>query len=775
MNGGSRIVGLRPATGEELATDFAASGGVAAADPGPEPEYPDDATTDAWTVEMADYAATPRLPWLMPTLGILVSAGWIGSMLWFARDAFPMPPVAFVQFAAALCVVPTLVAVLCLLALRTSRAEARRFGATARAMRAEAASLEDTVFALGQRIEANRRLLHEQAQSLLTIGDAASERLQATTATLTAEAQILDTIGGSLVRAAGEVEGKLSTVFDSLPKAHVETAKMSAAVTTLGLSASERTAELTGAVAALAERGRVADEIAGGAAAKLGAHIARMESSSDAAAARLESAANDMSGAVDAVLDRAAVAIDEARKGIAAQGEAMLAMLGASQAALEKSGRDGAEALQTRLAQVEEAIERITARIGDEQERSDSLFLTLATGVDGASEQLDRLHDDGLAKSQSLAAAISALTASTAAMTETMRIGESTARNLIAGAEDLLTALDASAREIDETLPDSLIRLDERIAASRRLVGTAKPELLALVTAAESTHVAVEAVAGLVTAERTKLAEITATLSEALDIGQDKAATMDAVVGEAILKSRRFAEDAAPALVEALARIRETADHAAESARGVLADVIPDAAQSIEVASADAVRRAFARALPQPLAELEDASQAAVSAATRASERLSQQLMTISETTATIEARIERERSEREASNQDNFARRVSLLIEALNSASIDISKTFAHEVTDSAWAAYLKGDRGVFTRRAVRLLDSHQAREIARLHEEDVDFREHVNRYIHDFEAMLRQILALRDGSPLGVTLLSSDMGKLYVALAQAIERLRT
>ena len=52
---------------------------------------------------------------------------------------------------------------------------------------------------------------------------------------------------------------------------------------------------------------------------------------------------------------------------------------------------------------------------------------------------------------------------------------------------------------------------------------------------------------------------------------------------------------------------------------------------------------------------------------------------------------------------------------------------------------------------------------------------REHINRYIHDFEAMLRAVLAQRDSAPIGVTLLSSDMGKLYVALAQAIERLRT
>jgi hypothetical protein len=39
----------------------------------------------------------------------------------------------------------------------------------------------------------------------------------------------------------------------------------------------------------------------------------------------------------------------------------------------------------------------------------------------------------------------------------------------------------------------------------------------------------------------------------------------------------------------------------------------------------------------------------------------------------------------------------------------------------------------------------------------------------------MLRSVLSTRDGHALAVTLLSSDMGKLYVALAQAIERLRS
>jgi hypothetical protein len=174
------------------------------------------------------------------------------------------------------------------------------------------------------------------------------------------------------------------------------------------------------------------------------------------------------------------------------------------------------------------------------------------------------------------------------------------------------------------------------------------------------------------------------------------------------------------------------------------------------------------------MAELADSSERAVRTAREASERLTRQMLALGETTAAIEQRIDDARRERETRESENFSRRVALLIESLNSTAIDVTKILSNEVTDSAWAAYLKGDRGVFTRRAVRLLDATEAREIVRHYEEEPEFREQVNRYIHDFEAMLRRILADRDGSPLGVTLLSGDMGKLYVALAQAIERLR-
>ena len=53
-------------------------------------------------------------------------------------------------------------------------------------------------------------------------------------------------------------------------------------------------------------------------------------------------------------------------------------------------------------------------------------------------------------------------------------------------------------------------------------------------------------------------------------------------------------------------------------------------------------------------------------------------------------------------------------------------------------------------------------------------EFQHSVNRYVHDYEAMLRRVLAERDGGMMAVTLMSSDMGKLYAALSQAIDKRR-
>src|SRR3546814_16702166 len=61
--------------------------------------------------------------------------------------------------------------------MRTSRAEARRFGHSAQAMRAEAASLERTMAILARQIEDNRERLAEQIATLRAMGDGVPSRL----------------------------------------------------------------------------------------------------------------------------------------------------------------------------------------------------------------------------------------------------------------------------------------------------------------------------------------------------------------------------------------------------------------------------------------------------------------------------------------------------------------------------------------------------------------------------------------------------------------------
>ena len=715
--------------------------------------------------------------WILPALAILLVLGWFGTMGWLLRGSFagPIDPARLVQLIAALCVPPALIGILYLLTLRTSRAEAQRFGASARAMRAEAASLERVVATLSRKIEENRMALAEQTNILISMGERASEKLESASNSAAAQARSIDASTRHFGESAADAERRVEVILSSLPKAHEEMRGLSDRVDAAGLLASERAAALDTQLSALSERGREADQIAGGAADRLAAHIARMEATSETASARLEAVTGEMSTQVDAVLDRAANAVDEARKGIATQGEAILAMLSANQAALDRAGRDSAEALGERMATIEEAIGRIGSRLGEEQGRGDALFESLAIGIDRLDRTMDDFDAAGTERTQRLAASISALHGSVDAMTVALNTGDETARKVIGTSEELLTALDASTREIDETLPEALDRLDARITASRQVVAASKPELLALVTAAESTHDAIEAIADVVSQQRDTLAKTQASLLETLSTGGEQAEQLSAIVDETIATTRRFAESAAPQLVEALLSVRETSSAAANHARETLAAIVPHAERAIEEAAGAALRRAVDASIRRQLTELAETTEAAVNAATRASERLTQQMVSLADTTSQVETRIAEGRKEREDSDSDNFARRVSLLIEAMNSASIEITKAFSAEVTDSAWSAYLKGDRGVFTRRAVRLLDPSETREIHRLYTDDEDFRDNVNRYIHDFESMLRQILALRDGSPMGVTLLSSDMGKLYVALAQAIERLRT
>jgi chromosome segregation ATPase len=356
----------------------------------------------------------------------------------------------------------------------------------------------------------------------------------------------------------------------------------------------------------------------------------------------------------------------------------------------------------------------------------------------------------------------------------------------------------AHGGEAEGAIGASLTVLAEKLTASREaLSGTDKAiagltddsvRLLELIRASV-THSEEDLPAALAAGE-TRLAQfdervqaLGAAARNAVTLGEsllDHVAASKSGLAEGIEHARELGHalsdktSAIEALQSSLRHLSEQSAALAEQARNDLASAVTDLAERIGEESGAAIDRAVRAKAAEISGQLEEAASNAAGVSRDAAVQLRDQLAKVNDLAGNLERRVAHARARAEEQVDNDFARRVALITESLNSNAIDIARAMDTEVTDTAWASYLRGDRGIFTRRAVRLLENPEARAVSNLYENDREFRDHVSRYIHDFEAMLRQLLSTRDGHALGVTLLSSDMGKLYVALAQAIERLR-
>ncbi|RJY08562.1 ATPase [Aurantiacibacter aquimixticola] len=272
------------------------------------------------------------------------------------------------------------------------------------------------------------------------------------------------------------------------------------------------------------------------------------------------------------------------------------------------------------------------------------------------------------------------------------------------------------------------------------------------------------------------------TLAEHLTVAQERGAasigvlqSMEEHLLTVATESDRLAERTGRELREALDALSGANSEALQSLREDQREVLDEIAGRIAEQSRERVADAIRVNAAEAIAELEEAVAQTVERGRETTTALREELASVNDLAGSLEQRVAYARERAEEQVDSDFTKRMALITEALNSSSIDIAKAFDTEVSDTQWANYLRGDRGIFTRRAVRLLNRQEARSVIEVYGEDFEFRETVNRYIHDFEAMLREVLATRDGNAIAVTLLSSDMGKLYVALAQAIDRLRS
>ncbi|EZP70796.1 hypothetical protein BV96_03094 [Sphingomonas paucimobilis] len=477
---------------------------------------------------------------------------------------------------------------------------------------------------------------------------------------------------------------------------------------------------------------------------------------------------------MDAALARAKEGMAATDDSLARQAEAVDALVTRSRASIDSISNETVSGLADHMGEIESRLHQINDLIDGQRTLVAGLHATLGEAVDSAQARFAALEDAALSRNERLTEALTRLTAETQRIDSSLAAGGVTAEKLISSAETLLVALDSSVRELDETFPAALQRFDARIETSRTLLESAAPELERLEAISEALVGRTQEAEELLRGQGRRLTEWLESTQSGVEANRELVEKLRTALDNAHQDATRITEGAGPLLVTALLRVKDTADQAAERARQALGRAIPDAAQSLADASEQALQRAIDDKVTAQIEMVARVAEEAVKAAHQASDRLTRQLLTIADTSASVQSKIEEAERAAEERDRDHFARRAALLIESLNSTAIDVTKILSNDVTDSAWSSYLKGDRGVFTRRAVKLLDAGESREIALHYDNDLEFQDHVNRYIHDFESMLRIILSARDGNALGVAILSSDMGKLYVALAQAIERLR-
>jgi hypothetical protein len=178
---------------------------------------------------------------------------------------------------------------------------------------------------------------------------------------------------------------------------------------------------------------------------------------------------------------------------------------------------------------------------------------------------------------------------------------------------------------------------------------------------------------------------------------------LSAAIAAASAEAGELSGETGPALVAALVQVREAAAHAAERAREAIAKVIPESAKELSEQTRAALEKAVRDSVETKLVELDQVATRAVETAREASDRLTAQMLSIGQSAAALEAHIERSREAQMKDSGEEFARRVSLLMDSMHSASIDVQKILSEEVDDKAWNHYLKGNSGIFTRRAVR------------------------------------------------------------------------
>jgi len=731
-----------------------------------------------WNESRSDDApASPGGRAVLAAALILLAIVWTAYTAWSAGRAVggqPLSSPAIAEWVAIATGPLALMGLAWLMFGRTRRKEAERFTRSVVTMQTEARSLEALLQVLSQRINDSRSELAMMSQHLMQLGDDATGKLGGITREFDSSSEKLLRHGEALDRAAEAARIDIGVLLDDLPRAEEQTRAISEQLRSAAREANEGTNELDRQVGALSARASEADEIVSSAAQRLVAHLTHIESAGAAAAARVGEAESSFTASVDSLLDRTAATLDEIRAGIDVQASAVTALVEQASAGIGRAGVDAAEALGSNVNSATSALDSLSGRVAEQERASQHMVAEIDRALGELDQRFAALAEMGDERAGRFLEALGRSRSELEALGEQAGAQHQSIDSLAERTEALRSSVEGLSgmvrAQLGQALEETNAQTDHLVQATRAV----RPEIEWVRDAAREASDRLAATGSGIAEQQDRLTALLATLEDGVGDAEGRLGALSAAITHAQTEAAQLSHETGPALVQAMVQVREAASHAAERAREAIAGVIPESAEGFSNATRDALERVIRDSVEERLREVEAVAAQAVDSAKAATDRLTQQMLALGQSATALEKHIEKQDSVRREQDSEAFARRVALLMDSMHSASIDVGKILSDEVDEKAWESYLKGNRGVFTRRAARLIDGSEARSIRAYYDSDGEFQQSVNRYVHDFESMLRRVLAERDGGMIAVTLMSSDMGKLYAALADAIDRKR-
>jgi hypothetical protein len=432
--------------------------------------------------------------------------------------------------------------------------------------------------------------------------------------------------------------------------------------------------------------------------------------------AGLGEAAQGQLAAAEALLQRVAAW----HKDASGRADAAMAALAGQFVRIDEASRDSTAAMAKRSYALDAAVDGVLGRVemvmGEVDARVNAVLARIDGGLDGAGRQLTLLGDEGVRLfSQRLDALIG--------MSRDME-----AR--LAGHGEVADALQA--------------RLVDGVATAEAMAGA----LAGLQESLAGLEGRGDSMAGQVTALAARLAG---------ELEKCEAAVAGFGAGMAALEAGQL-------------RLQAAASGSAEAMAGAAARL--EVAEGRLAALANALAGQFAAASTS-LVELETAAARATAGSQRVAEAAAARMMGLVDVVRQTEARIDEVEARFVQRERSSLAGDATRLMNGLSASVGEMAHLLQLEVPEEAWRAWLRGDRSALPAVVRPLLDLDDQRRLQRHMAHDPAFRGEALRFLDQFEGMIGRLLGDRDGDALGATMLSSDLGKLYIRLAEAAGRI--